>query len=464
MTRADRRKPLRSISCMGLAVLLAGCSVGPSYQNPIFPFKSSFSAKRGGNPVLLDNAAWWEGFKDPTLNDLVEKALSDNLDLALATERVVEAQALAGTIPQGGTITGNVDAGVRGIRSQPSQTGTRGEVGLSWLFDPYGGRDAQNRAAAARVEVADAELDAARLLLLSNITTAYIDLRFHQRSLQLRRQELGSRRATLDLVRKLSAGKAATRLDTVRAEALVSETQSLIPGVEAAIRVQKNQIAVLLGQAPGEAGISLADSKGQPLASMPSNIGIPADLLRNRPDIRITERLYYAAVADIGAAQADLYPTLSLGGEISLSAFGAAKGSDYFFGPTLRLPALPNGPQTAAVKVRESRARQALTSWRSSVLGAIEDVESALVEYSGSSSSVTSARKTVRLRRESVTLTRELISRDGATIRDLLDDEQSVAIANILLSQNLRRLGRDFVVLNASLGSGNGYGASAAAK
>jgi len=438
--------------------LLAGCSVGPAYKNPIFPFATSYKAQLGGSPVLLDNAAWWQGFKDPTLNELVETALSGNLDLALATERVTEAQALAGTIPQGASLTGNVDAGVSGSRGTSSQTGTQGGFGLSWLFDPYGGRDAQNRAAAARVEVADAELDAARLLLLSSITTAYIELRFHQRALQLRRQELGSRRATLDLVRKLKAGNAATRLDTVRAEALVSETQSLIPGTEAAIRVQQNRIAVLLGQTPGATSLSLADSKGQPQAKMPADIGIPADLLRNRPDIRITERLYYAAVADIGAAQAELYPTLSLGGEISLSSFGSVKGSDYFFGPTLRLPALPNGPQTATVKVRESRARQALTSWRSSVLGAIEDVESGLVEYSGSRNSVTSARKTVRLRRESVTLTRELISRDGATVRDLLDAEQSVAVANTLLSQNLRQLARDFVILNVSLGSGNGYG------
>lgn len=464
MTRADRRKPLRSISCMGLAVLLAGCSVGPAYKNPIFPFATSYKARLGGNPVLLDNAAWWLGFKDPTLNELVETALSGNLDLVLATERVTEALALAETIPQGGSITGNVDAGARGIRHQPTQTGARGTVGLSWLFDPYGGRDAQNRAAAARVEVADAELDAARLLLLSGITIAYIDLRFHQRALQLRRQELGSRRATLDLARKLEIGKAATRLDTIRAEALVSETQSRIPGAEAAIRVQQNRIAVLLGLAPGAVGLSLADSKGQPLAKMPADIGIPADLLRNRPDIRITERLYYAAVADIGAAQADLYPTLSLGGEISLSGFGGVKGSDYFFGPTLRLPALPNGPQAAAVKARESRARQALTTWRSSVLGAIENVESALVEYSGSRNSVTSARKTVRLRRESVTLTRKLISRDGATVRDLLDAEQSVAVANTLLSQNLRQLGRNFVTLNVSLGSGNGYADRAAAE
>jgi len=451
-----------------LAVLLAGCSVGPSFQNPTFPFSAGFAARSSGNPVLLDNAAWWQGFNDRTLNGLVEQALSGNLDLALATERITEAQARAATVPFGATLSGNLDAGQRGGRGQPDQTGARANLGLSWLFDPYGGRAAQDRAGAARVEVADAERDAARLLLLSGITIAYIDLRFQQRSLILRRQELGSRRRTLELVRKLGESGAATRLDTIRAEALVSQTQSLIPGVEAAIRVQQNRIAVLLGQTPGQipgrVGSSLVASGAQPLARMPSEIGIPADLLRNRPDIRISERLYYAAVADIGAAQAALYPSLSLGGEISLSAFGGARGSDYFFGPTLRLPALPGGPQRAQVQVRRSAARQALTRWRASVLGAIEDVESALVAYSGSRNSVTSARKTVRLRREAVTLTRELIAQGGATVRDLLDAEASVAIANISLSQNLRQLGRDFVILNVSLGSGNGYGNSPAVR
>jgi multidrug efflux system outer membrane protein len=458
MAGSDRRKPLRSIFGIVMAVTVAGCSVGPSYNGPVFPFISSYKSGPTGIPTLLDNASWWKKFNDPVLDDLVEVALKGNLDLAVAKERVIEAQALAGTVQSPASITGDVSAGRRDGRNVPGRNGAEASLGLSWLFDPYGGRAAQVRGAEGRVEVADAELDAARLLLLSGISIAYIDMRFSQRSLQLRREELRSRRQTLDLVQKLQAGNAGTRLDVIRAEALVSETQSLIPGIEAAIRVQQNRIAVLLGRQPGSPKSSLrGGGRGQPLARMPSDIGIPADLVRNRPDIRISERLYYVAVADIGAEQAKLYPTLSLGGLVTLSAYGGVKGADYFFGPTLRLPALPNGPQYAEVRVRESRARQALTGWQSSTLEALEQVENALVEYSGSQASVSSARKTVRLYRESVTLTRKLISQDGATVRDLLDAEQSVAVANILLSQNLRQLGRDFVILNVSLGSGNGY-------
>ena len=458
MVEAGQRRSLRSLMCVAAVLALGGCDVAPVFQSPNFPFASSFSAKSSGAPVLLENAAWWTKFNDPVLNALIDEALSDNLDLALSRERVTEAQALARTVPPPVAITGTLRVGREGDRNGPDANGGDADLGFDWLLDPWGERAAQLRAGQGRIDVADAELDAAQLLLLSNVASAYVDLRYQQRSLQLRRQELGSRRSTLDLIRKLQTGNAATRLDVVRAEALVSETQSLIPGIEAAVRVQQNRIAVLLGDTPGRPDQSLISSgRGQPLAAMPSDIGIPADLLRNRPDIQIAERLYYVAVAETGAATAQLYPTLSVSGVINLSSFGGVEGMEYFFGPTLRLPALPDSARRAEVEAQQSRVRQALTSWQSAVLAAIEEVESALVEYSGSQTSVSSARRTVRLYRESVDLTRQLIGQDGATIRDLLDAEQSVASANFLLSQNLRTLGQTFVALNVSLGSGNSF-------
>lgn len=465
MAGSGRRKTPRWFLLGLSAVAVAGCDVGPAYNTPVFPFASSFGAKKSAAPVLLDNAAWWEKFDDSVLNDLVGIALTDNLDLALARERVTEATALAGTVPELVTVTGSVDAGRKGGRNIADENGGEGTFGFDWLLDPWGERRAQVRAARGRVDVAEAELNAARLLLLSNLTTAYVDLRFYQRSLMLRRQELRSRQQTVELLRKLTDSSAATRLDVVRAEALVSETQSLIPGTEAAGIVQRNRIAVLLGRQPGQVDALLqGNGKGQPVTTMPANIGIPADLLRNRPDIQVAERLYYVAVEEIGVEKAKLYPTLSIGGELSLSSFGGVTGMEYFLGPTLRLPALPDSPQRSQVAVRESRARQALTSWQVTVLGAIEDVESALVQYSSSQASVSSARRTVQLYQEIVNLNQKLLGGEGATVRDLLDAEQSVAVANILLTQNLRKLGQDFVVLNVSLGSGNNYQAGATAE
>ena len=457
MTRRHHRTGLRG----GFAAVLAGfllssCSVQPGYDTPRFPFATKFGAGPEASAVYLQDTAWWQRFDDPVLNKLVDTALQGNLDLEVARERVTEARALAATIAPGVSATGSASGTRRGGSDIATATGVSTSLGMTWLLDPYGGRKAQREAAAARIQVADAELDAARLLLLSNLINTYIDLRFAQTALTLRQQELRSRRRTLRLVRDLLQAGAATRLDGVRAEALVSETKTRIPPLEADIRNRMTEIAVLLGQNPGTE-LGLGQPRTQPHPDMPAEIGIPADLLRNRPDIRIAERLYYAAVADIGAAKADLYPALSLGGTIELSVFDGIEGNSYRFGPTIRLPALPDGPRKAAVSVRESRARQAHTTWSATVLGAIRDVETALTEYYGSALTVQAAQNTVRLYNQTVSLTRELIANDGATIRDLLDAEQSVAAARINLAEARRGLGRDLVALNVSLGAGNRY-------
>lgn len=457
MIGPHRRRTLRRRITAGLLLFaLAGCSVGPDYATPRFPFSTKFTVSRNAAPVLLTNAAWWRKFNDPILDQLVDAALRNNLDLEIARERVTEARALAGTVAGPLSLTGEASALHRGGAMANTQNGVQATLGLGWLFDPYGGLQARRDAAAARIEVADAELDAARLLLLSSLTTAYVDLRYAQYALYLRHQELRSRRRTLQLVRDLLNAGATTRLDLIRAEALVAETKVQIPGLEAAIRTRAHEIAVLLGQAPGSLTIP-AGSGLQPRASLSADIGIPADLVRNRPDIRISERLYYAAIADIGAARADLYPTLSLGGTVSLSAFSGVESNTFSIGPSVRLPALPNGPRAAAAEVAESRARQAHTTWTSTVLGAIRDVESALADYAGSQAAVQAAHQSVRLYSETVSLTREMITGGEATVRDLLDAEQGVAAARISLASGVRDLALDFVALNVSLGSGNGY-------
>jgi len=313
LTRTDQRKSLRGVVCVLCALGLASCDVTPEFLTPNYLFAPSFAEVSSGLPVAQSNVAWWTKFNDPTLNALVEEALAGNLDLALAKERVVQAQALARTVPEAVTITGEVRAGREGGRNISDSNGGDGSFGFDWLLDPWGEREAELRAARGRVDVADAELDAARLLLLSNIATAYVDLRFYQKSAQVRRQELASRKKTLELVSKIQAGGSGTRLDIVRAEALVSETKSFIPNADAAVRVQQNRIAVLMGKPAGKPDKRLvAIGRGQPLAQSRADVGIPADLLRNRPDIRITERLYYVAVAQTGVKTAQLYPTLTI--------------------------------------------------------------------------------------------------------------------------------------------------------
>lgn len=439
-------------------LILSACAGDLAYQSPKFPFLKSYAGARSGEPVLLDNAAWWRSFNDPTLNTLVDRALHDNLSIALAKERVIEARANAGSIPGEAEITPRARVERRGFDDRSDRTEAEAAIGLSWMLDPFGARRRQVDAARARIDVADAEVNAARLLLLFNLSNAYLDLRFNQRALELRHRQLRSRRQAMDLTRRLVEEGAATKLDQVRTEALVAETQSQIPMLMSAAQRSKYQIAVLIGVTPGKMNINLDGGGPQPRAKMSPDVGIPADLLRNRPDIRIAERLYYAAVAETGVARANLYPQLSLGGTISLTSISGNSGTQYRFGPAVTFPSLLNDDSKAAVSAAESRARQAFTTWQATVLEAIQDVETALAEYSGNLGSVQAAQRTAQLYGDATGLTRDLILSNGATILDLVDAEQSVASADIALAQTLRDLARSYVAVSVNLGSGNGFG------
>lgn len=439
----------------GLLGTLAGCATDTPYTAPAFSFQQSYAGSKTGVPVLLENTAWWKGFKDPTLDRLVERALRNNLSLAAAKERIIEARASLNSVPSNINLSPSL-----GTRRSETSTGTdftrsEAQLGLSWLLDPYGARRQQLKAARARVDVADAETDAAQLLVLSNLANAYIDLRFRQQVLRIRNQQIKARKNTLDLTQTLFDRSAATKLDLVRAEARLSEAEAALPTARSAVLGQQYQIAVLLGAAPGTLDISLGDAT-MPRPSISANVGIPADILRNRPDIRIAERIYYANVAEIGVAKAALYPQLSLSGAVTLASIASgASGADYVFGPTLTLPTLPLDPRRGTVAAQESRARQAYTDWQATVLDALREVETAITNYSASAQAARASEKTVRLYREAADLTRDLVLRDSATLNDLLDDEESITSAELTQAQNQRDQNLSFINLNVSLGSGH---------
>ena len=454
MQGSDRRKTPRNLMVLAVVTVLAGCETGPGYQSPAFPFGASYAGQRG-SPVLLTNANWWTRFRDPTLDALVARALSGNLTLESARERVIQANAELRSVA--GPVSDSPGASIRNTGSNGSdlQEVAEANFAFSWLLDPFGARRAQLRASGAQVEVADAELNAAQLLVLGNLANAYIDLRFNQRLLSIRSEDLASRRKTLALTESFFAADSATKLDIVRSQAVVADIEAQLPALKAGIQASKGEIAVLTGVAPGRLAVNLDKGQGQPRPKLSPDVGIPADLLRNRPDIRIAERQYYAAIANIGVARAELYPKLSLGGAITLTAIGRSTSREYYFGPSVQFPALLSKAPRAAVEARESLARQSHTAWKAAVLAAIQDVESAMVNYAAANAAVRASEKAARLYGEVVNLTRDLIDRDGATLSDLIDAETSIASANATLAENLRQQALGFVNLNISLGSGN---------
>jgi len=461
MTGSKRRKPPHLFWAIASAAALAGCTDDGSYSAPVFPFQVRFAASDRAAPVLLSNTNWWQRLNDPVLDALIARAMVSNLTLEAARERVVQSRAEIAAIPGAASLSPDAQLITQGANGSPLTTVGTGNLGFSWLLDPLGARRSQLKAADARAVATGAEVNAAQLLVILNLANAYVDLRYNQRLLALRSQDLASRRKTLALTQSFLDADSATRLDLVRSQAVVSEIEGQIPGVKAAIAGKKAEIAVLVGMAPGTLPVDLDKGASLPRPHLSPEVGIPADLLRNRPDILIAERIYYAALQDIGAAKAQLYPRLSLGGAISLTSARGNSSTEYFFGPSVQFPPLLSKSPRATVDARESIARQAHTSWKSTVLEGILEVENALLTYSAATAAVNSSDRTVRLYQEAVDLTRDLIAKDGATVSDLIDAESASASAKAVLADNQRQQARAFVALNIALGSGNAYRAAA---
>lgn len=445
---------------MGMVALLAlaACSTEEPYNKPFFDFSKGYRSAPNHGPRQQADARWWQEFRDPTLDTLMVRSLDGNLDLALARERVIEAMANVDSVSSPFSATPSAGASVE--KRPFGGTVTRGDATLNfgWVLDPYGLRRQQLLVAGARREATKAEVDAARQVLTLNVANAYVDLRYYQKLMDLRHQQLRSRRRAVALTEKLFQGEAATRLDVVRTEALLAETETQIPPVSASILARKNEIAVLTGLVPDRLDVNLSANASQPRPAKSPDLGIPADVLRNRPDIQIAELNYYAAINEVGIARADLYPQLSLTGLISQVLVGGATGTQLVFGPAVDFPSLFNDAGKARVAAAHSRARQAHTTWKATVLSALEEVDSAYAAYQGSLRAVQEAQNYSRLQREARDLTLNLVEREGATVRDLITAEGSVADADVILAESLRQLGRDFVQLNVALGAGSQVG------
>lgn len=464
--------PVRRQARLALcAVLMLGaCAAVPGYQAPQMTLPAQYSrhVAAPATPGVADRL-WWEDFHDPVLNSLVAAALAENPSLAEARARLAEAEALSGRA----TASGVLGDGRAEIRSNSDALDT-GEIGLTALLDPAGGRRAERRAAAARADAARAAGIDARRLLIADLATSYIDLRFYQTRLAQRQQDLTSRQRSLRNIETRTEAGTGTELDVLQARAILADTQVDIPQLEATVLQTRNRISTLAGRTVGDLGLDLAYPGTQPLPQGAGALGVPADLLRLRPDIRQAERLYAASIDDMTAAEAARYPTLSLNGTIRAPLSGGEASRSLAAG--LVLPVFSQGALAADVRAADARADGALAQWRGAVLSAVEQVESALAALQGAYQSARAAEKSVSLNTRALSLTRELVETGGeVTVLELLDRERDVSNARGTLAASRRDVARQFIALKTALAvdlgleaepvpaDGAGQGASSAA-
>lgn len=373
-----------------------GFKVGPNYCPPSAPVASEWvdHAESSVLSTPAQDQAWWGVFNDPILNGLIENARQQNLTLQSAAARIVEARsrrsiAAGNLFPQSqqaisnyahAQVTRNIGLPLPGTVNVFADG-----FNASWEAD-FWGRYRRT------IEAADATLDAsvesygnAMVLLVSEVATNYIQLRTFQQRLAFARENLNILQRSTELAQTRFDAGTTTELDLRQAKASLAQTQATIPPLEAGARLATNQLCVLLGMPVSDLAAQL-EAAAIPVAPPEVAIGIPADLLRRRPDVRRAERQVSAQCAQIGIAEADFYPRLAVNGFIG---YVANDFNDLFRGDSLTTFVLPSlqwnilnyGRIVNNVRAQDALTQAAVLDYQQTVLNAGREVEDALVQF-----------------------------------------------------------------------------------
>lgn len=383
---------LLSPLAIAAALLLAGCSVGPDYKAPALSTPLHWLGLGGAPDLLADtnedatkvNLDWWKVFNDPTLDNLMQQALTRNGDLRVAQARVAEARgarlgAQANLLPE---IDGGGDAG-RGNANGTNRTMNTSSASFdaSWEIDLFGGNRRAAEAARARYRQADSEARLTRIQLLAEVARSYLDVRRLQQQLTLAQKNLADQEDTLRLVRAQQHEGVANNLVVAQNEAQAATTAAAIPQIEANLSASMNSLGVLVGAQPVEIAQTVGTVQPVPVSTPKVLVATPASVIAARPDVKAAERALAAATADQGVAIANWFPKISLTGLFGLQDLGTGSNDVWDAGGTISMPIIDFGRVRSLVRQADARQQAALATYEQTVLSALADVESSLVAY-----------------------------------------------------------------------------------
>ncbi|MDB6144648.1 MAG: transporter, partial [Pseudomonas sp.] len=405
ITLATRFKGSKLFALTALFVALAGCAVGPDYEQPKNTLSADFAnqtllQQRVGETAAPSLDTWWTGFNDPELTAIIQRVLAQNLDLAVSLARVEQARAAA---REAGAIRmpqGNLDAqAVRQHQSVNSPLGTIGNafpgydrnqtletigVGASWETDLAGGLKRGEEAAIAQAQAADATHAGVRISVAAEAADAYFRVRGAQQRIAVAEEQVHTEENLLALVNARMSSGLATNREQAQSQALVLQARATVPPLRSELATQLNRLDVLMGVQPGTYGKELVASSQSFSVPTISETSGPASLLRRRPDVIAAERKLAATNARIGAAVSEYYPKVSLSG---LLGFESLKSGDLFSSAAFQPQAVIGlhwrlfdfGRVDAEVAQAKGANAEALAEYRQSMLRATEDVENAIV-------------------------------------------------------------------------------------
>jgi NodT family efflux transporter outer membrane factor (OMF) lipoprotein len=456
-----------------------GCTkLGPDFVRPDAPLSPEWLDARGGhvNRGPADYRAWWRVFNDPDLNRLVEKAYRQNLSVRIAGVRVLEARALLAVAvgalyPQNQHVSGSLQYNRISDRSPIAGPGSslsyeQAQIGLSasWELDFWGKFRRAIESADANLAATVADYDDALVSLTGDVANSYILIKTLLRRIDIARLNVETQSESLNIAEaRFQAGTTSQR-DVEQAKTLLNSTRASIPTLEGQLRQAKNALSVLLGLPPNDLSDLLTATRSIPVPPAQIAVGIPADLLRRRPDIRSAEYQAAAQSARIGLAEADLYPAFSLSGTLGLLAsnvgpFGLGDsfrwGSlNYAAGPGLQWNVFNYGRLTNSVRVQDARFQQLLIAYQSTVLRAQQEVEDGLAAFLRARERAEFLARSAASARRSVDLA-SLQYREGATdFTTVLTAGQGLLSEQDNLASTLGDVARNLVSVYRALGGG----------
>jgi len=455
---------------LGLIFLSACRTAGPDYKKPDIVAPPSWQAELShgvGMEKTSDEtlAHWWTELGDPALDRLVDRAIQENLDLQLAMAVLREARARRGIAEADRfpTVTG---AGLVGFQRASNRMGEAATGGLfslgfdaTWEVDVFGRIRRSIESADAFLESTEESLRDVLVSLLAEVALNYVEIRQYQQQLFVAESNLEVQKDISQLVRRLYDAGLTTRIDVEQADYSVASTRSVIPSLRIQLEQAKNRLAVLVGAPPGSVSDELKDSAPIPVGPLEIAVGIPAETLRRRPDVRRAERALAAETAVIGAVAAAKYPQFGLSGSIGYEAItkgnplslgnlvGSILGSAFY-------TIFDAGRIRQQIEVQTARQEQALIEYEATILGALEEVENALIAYLDEQVRREALKEATEAARRALDLVRENYAAGLIDFQRVLEAQRAVLISEDQLARSDGAVTSNLIRLYKALGGG----------
>ena len=455
---------IRSLFPLIILSISSCATVGPDYKAPKMDapdkWHSGISENISSETDNSNLAKWWESFNDPLLTDLINRAISSNLSVKEAVLRLDEARLRRGVTEADKYPSVSSSASVtKGHSSGVSYTNYQMGFDASWEIDLFGGIRRSIEAYTADIESSAESLKDVTISLISEVATDYVQLRVYQSQLDITRTSLNAQEETHEIVKWRYQSGLVTELDLKKSEYSLEQTRAQIPTILYNIDQTENKIAVLLGKNPGELKEELHQNRVIPVLKNKIKTGIPADLLRQRPDLRKAERDLAAQTARIGVAVSDLYPTITLSGSLKVSSSDLSSLTDSdslsrSIGPSISWPVFRAGSIRKNIKIQSLAADQLLVEYKSLLLSVVQEVENALSSCFYQQAKNDSYKKACDAAQRAYDLAKMQYSAGLVDFQTLLEAQRTLLSLQDQVNQNEGQVSINYITLYKALGGG----------